>query len=158
MKRVRKSVALTLALVSVLIICASPTQAQATRTVAHAIMSCDPATIHGSITTRDGMMFWRDVHIMCYLTSEDPRARGWCESHNNANLDATGSGPAWGTCDLYTYDGGVWYGKWHQHWSPTLNVGSAVASGDGTYRGQIAFLTFNNSDVTWEFLETGSVK
>jgi hypothetical protein len=155
MKRLRKFLALTLALVSVLILCVAPVQAWPPRTTAESFETCDLSTVQGSITTRGGMTFWRDVTLTCYYTSDDPRARGVGYSTINANLDANGNGPAWGTCYFVSDEGGIWPGRWHQQWTATSRTGKGVAPGEGIYQGQTAILTFNNPQITWEFLETG---
>ena len=54
----------------------------------------------------------RGYVITTEFISTDPRVDGVSTITVNANFDADGNGPAWGTISISPYEGGTWEGVW----------------------------------------------
>lgn len=77
------------------------------------------------------------------MPNSDPRCSGWTTSVRNANLDADGAGPSWGTFHMVLEEGGTdgWDGSWtgmsYADGSSSIQV---VGHGFGNLEGQHVFV------------------
>jgi hypothetical protein len=77
------------------------------------------------------------------MPSSDPRCSGWTTSVRNANLDADGVGPSWGTFHMVLEEGGPdgWDGSWTgmSYADGTISI-QVVGHGFGNLEGQHVFM------------------
>jgi hypothetical protein len=154
MKRVRKSVALTLALVGIFILCVAPTQAEKPRDTVTSVSVCGPFE-GGRFETHNGITFIRDAPITCRHTSSDPRGNGTTHAIWNGNLDASSSGPFWGFDRFVSDEGGVWLCHFKGQLVNGIQVGHAGIKGEGLYEGLFGKVTIEGSVFTWEIVDPG---
>ena len=77
------------------------------------------------------------------MPDSDPRCSGWTTSVRNANLDADGVGPSWGTFHMVLEEGGPdgWDGNWTgmSYADGTISI-RVVGHGFGNLEGQHVFM------------------
>jgi hypothetical protein len=153
LKRSRK-IWLMLALISLLLVCAAPTQAENVRETVTSVSVCGPFE-GGRFETHGGMTFIRDAPSTCRHTSTDPRANGTTHSIFNANLDASGNGPVWGFDNYVSDEGGIFWCHFNGQISNGIMAGHAEIRGEGLYKGLLGKVTFENGVFTWEITDPG---
>ena len=129
------------ALIAGVLLMAAPVEGKATRIPFTAEESCT-ITSPGTWTSADGTLHIRGLTEECDNASSIPWS-GTDYAVLNANLDATGSGPMWGTWRLEV-EGGGWEGVWHGTVTGMLStepsgMGRSVGHGTGIYEGQQMF-------------------
>jgi hypothetical protein len=96
----------------------------------------DPGTVthpgHGRWTIRDMVL------LQGVLPTSDPGLAGYQESTLNANLDASGNGPAWGTFTTYTWFASepAYSGTYNGTFENARLGGHFVGKGLGAFAGQ----------------------
>jgi hypothetical protein len=134
--------AIITALTASVLLQAGTAEARATRIPFTSTEYC-AITSFGTWTSPDGNLHIRGLTLECTGSTTMPQLDGTNHYVWNANLDATGSGPAWGTWRLETEDGG-WEGAYHTTVTGFLSAephdtGRGVGHGTGIYEGQQLF-------------------
>ncbi len=94
--------------------------------------------VPGTVThPGDGRSTIRDmVNLMIVVSTSDPGRSGYQIATQNANLDASGNGPAWGTFTAYTFaDEPTWSGTFNGKFENARLGAHFVAKGLGANAG-----------------------
>ncbi len=136
----------------VLLAFAAPIAAQASVTEFTGTEVCNP--IDPGITTfHDGNVHIRGMVLLCRETSSDPRATGENTVVMNANWDANGLGPMWGTAYIATDEGGAWKATWEGMITTNGSQYHSSATGQGRYEGMKQWVDSVNGEFQGRILD-----
>jgi hypothetical protein len=115
MKRQRHLILVVMALIAALAFLTGPVAAKATKTEFTGTDTRGAVTDPGILTFPDGNVHLRGMVLELHIQATDPRVTGPETVVANANLDAYGAGPVWGTSHLEVDygGGGIWEGTWN---------------------------------------------
>ncbi len=151
--RTQKRLILTIVTtLGVLLAFAAPIAAQASVTEITGTEDCT-TTNEGIWTFHDGNVHIRGMVLLCRETSSDPRATGKNTVVMNANWDANGFGPMWGTAHIETDEGGVWEGTWEGLVTTSVSKYHARATGQGVYEGMKQWVDSVNGEFQGRILD-----
>jgi hypothetical protein len=135
------ALAIVAALIVVLLPLAGTAEAQATRTPFTGTQTCTDVS-PGEVTLPNANIHVRGATSMCDVETTLPDGHSTSYNVLNLNIDATGSGPMWGTfrneIDGVTIFEGAWTGRMT---GMTVWTIRAVAQGRGTLEGGKLFVT-----------------
>lgn len=137
------------ALAAGLLLFAVPALAQATTTTFTLQETCPPESQwqFEKITFPDGNLHIRGASFDCQDVGTIPEATGTNHIVLNANFDANGLGPMWGTIRLVT-SVGTWDGTWTGQITANGSVIQGISQGSGGLEGQKLFLFGQNGQFT----------
>ncbi len=146
MKTQKRLILTIVTVLGVLLVSAAPIAAQASITefTGTEVCNIDNPINPGILTFPDGNLHVRGLVFLCRDESSDPRGTGYNTIVMNANVDANGLGPIWGTFHFETDEGGVWEGTWEAMVKTNSSQHHATGTGQGIYEGMTLWADIEN--------------